>query len=82
MIVRPQLLLATLISAAGVTNPSLAQTYQPPKFNYSYGYQPYNDRNPTGFNHPNDMGYGHYVYSPKSKGHRSSALSYRHFRGY
>ena len=68
----------TLSVAAAV--PGLAQPggLPPP----AYGYQPYNDRNPTGFYHPNDMGYGQYVYHPRTTGHRFKAFSYRRFRGY
>ena len=76
------LVLAVSCAVASVPATVSAQTCVPPKFNYSYGYQPYDDRNPTGFNHPNDMGYGRYVYSPKAKGHRTPALSYRRFKGY
>ena len=82
MIVQRLLVLAVALSVGVKANIAVAQTYQPAKFNYSYGYQPYNDKNPTGFNHPNDMGYGRYVFSPKNKGHRSPALTYRRFRGY
>ena len=70
-----------LAAVCVMSGPTRAQT-SPPKFGYSYGYQPYDDRNPTGFNHPNDMGYGRYVYSPKFKGRRSAPLSYRRFKGY
>ena len=55
---------------------NLGPTSQP------YGYQPYNDRNPTGFYHPNGMGYGSYTMTPKYHGHRIHALRYRKFRGY
>ncbi|MCW6506664.1 hypothetical protein [Lichenifustis flavocetrariae] len=55
---------------------NLGPTSQP------YGYQPYNDRNPTGFYHPNGMGYGSYYMTPKYHGHRIHALRYRKFRGY
>ena len=48
----------------------------------SYGYEPYNDRNPTGFYHPNGMGYGTYHMTQKYHGHRIRALQYRKFRGY
>lgn len=47
----------------------------------SYGYQPYNDKNPTGFYHPNGMGYGSYYMTPKYHGHRIPALQNRKFRG-
>jgi hypothetical protein len=47
----------------------------------SYGYQPYNDRNPTGFYHPNGMGFGSYSLTPKYHGHRFRTLRYRKFRG-
>ena len=79
---KTNLLLAFGLAATIWATPVAAQTYTPPKFNYSYGYQPYNDRNPTGFNHPNDTGYGHYIYSPKTKGRRVPALAYRRFKGY
>lgn len=46
-------ILTTLVS---LTAPAVAQGFQPPATNY--GYQPYNDRNPTGFFHPNNTGYG------------------------
>lgn len=47
----------------------------------SYGYQPYNDRNPTGFYHPNGMGYGHYYLTQKYHAPRFRAFRYRKFRG-
>lgn len=72
---------ATLVTAVvALTAPAAAQAFRPPATNY--GYQPYNDRNPTGFFHPNNTGYGRYVYNPKSTGHRASSLNYRRFRGY
>lgn len=71
---------AISLAAIALAYPAVAQGFQPPSTNY--GYQPYNDRNPTGFNHPNNMGYGRYVYDPKSTGHRASSLNYRRFRGY
>lgn len=77
---RPFALTILLTAAASTAGPVSAQGFKPPVTNY--GYQPYNDRNPTGFYHPNDMGYGHYVFSPRTTGHRASALSYRRFRGY
>ena len=69
-----------LTALVALIAPAVAQGFQPPATNY--GYQPYNDRNPTGFYHPNDTGYGRYVYSPKTTGHRASSLNYRRFRGY
>lgn len=47
----------------------------------SYGYQPYNDRNPTGFYHPNGTGYGHYYLTQKHHAPRFHAFRYRKFRG-
>jgi hypothetical protein len=47
----------------------------------SYGYQPYNDRNPTGFYHPQGMGFGSYYLTPKYHGHRFRTFRYRKFRG-
>ena len=47
----------------------------------SYGYQPYNDRNPTGFYHPGGMGYGHYYLTQKHHAPRFRAFRYRKFRG-
>ena len=47
----------------------------------SYGYQPYNDRNPTGFYQPNGMGFGHYYLTQKHHGHRFRSFGYRKFRG-
>ena len=47
----------------------------------SYGYQPYDDRNPTGFYHPNGMGFGHYYLTQKYHGPRMRTLHYRRFRG-
>ena len=76
------LVLGSLLSGAACATAASAQGFTPPRFNYSYGYQPYNDSNPTGFNHPNNMGYGHYVYDPKLTGHRTRALHYRRFKGY
>ena len=73
-----------LLVCAGVMSsvgPSTAQVRTPTNGG-GYGYQPYNDRNPTGFNHPNNMGFGHYVYQPKVTGPRAKSLSYRRFRGY
>ena len=60
----------------------VAQVGSTPQFGSSYGYQPYDDRNPTGFFHPNGMGYGSYYVPPKYHGHRFKALKYRKFRGY
>lgn len=47
----------------------------------SYGYQPYNDRNPTGFFHPNGTGYGQYYLTQKHHAPRFRALRARKFRG-
>lgn len=69
-----------IIETCGLAGPVSAQSYTPPTVNY--GYQQYNDRNPTGFNHPNNMGYGSYVYQPRQTGTRVKALSYRRFKGY
>jgi hypothetical protein len=67
-----------VLSVAVPISPCIAQTQAAP----SYGYQPYNDRNPTGFNHPNNTGFGHYVYQPPATGRRFGPLKYRRFKGY
>lgn len=73
--------LAALLSAG----PAFAQ-YAPPSITTppapTYGYQPYDPANPTGFNHPNEQGFGGYRNATTLKGHRSGALNYRRFRGY
>ena len=82
---RASIVIGLFIAAGGLLASRSAgaqSNFTPRNLNTNYGYQPYNDRNPTGFSHPNNMGYGHYVYSPKQTGHRSRALSYRRFRGY
>ena len=47
----------------------------------SYGYQPYDDRNPTGFFHPDGMDYGHYYLTQKHHAPRFRAFRFRKFRG-
>jgi hypothetical protein len=82
---RPWISITLSVALAGFAAPGSADAqsnFTPPNLNTNYGYQPYNDRNPTGFMHPNNMGYGRYVYSPKHTSHRSGSLSYRRFRGY
>ena len=74
------LIVSVLTAPIMAAAPAGAQSGASPAL--SYGYQPYNDRNPTGFYHPNDMGYGQYVYRSPTTGHRFKALSYRRFRGY
>lgn len=60
---------------------ALAQLGTNPGAGPSYGYQPYNDRNPTGFYHPNGMGYGHYYLTQKYHSPRFRTFRYRKFRG-
>lgn len=82
---RPLRLLMLVLAVATMAGGALAQ-YAPPSVTTppapTYGYQPYNPANPTGFNHPNDQGFGGYRNPTKLKGHRSGSMSYRRFRGY
>lgn len=73
----------TLANPAGAAPPQvrLAQLGPNGGAGPSYGYQPYDDRNPTGFYHPNGTGYGHYYLTQKYHAPRIRAFRYRKFRG-
>ena len=83
MLRRPPLIL--VLALAGLPAAARAQ-YAPPSVTTAppptYGVQPYDAGNPTGFNHPNEQGFGSYRNPTKLKGHRADAMTYRRFRGY
>lgn len=82
---RPTLVIALALAALPASGIALAQ-YVPPSITTppapTYGYQPYNPASPTGFNHPDEQGFGEYRNPAKLKGPRSGSMSYRRFRGY
>ena len=72
------LLLGSAAGAAAQYAPPSVTTPPPP----TYGVQPYNPAEPTGFRHPNDTGFGRYRNPTRLKGHRTSIDRERRFRGY
>lgn len=80
-----RLTLALALAALPAAGAAFAQ-YAPPSVTTAppptYGYQPPDPGNPTGFNHPDEQGFGAYRNPTKLKGHRSETMSHRRFRGY